>query len=98
MPMRDAYQERVNAHIEELYQSLDHHEEHLESTESVSMDSHLEALRQLKEKRRHLNGLLKELEAAGEHGWQHLRNGIDTAIDEFRHAIDAARAKLRGEK
>lgn len=98
MTVRDAYEELVHAQIESLYESIEHHEAHLESTESVSKDSHLRALQQLKEKRHHLDGLLKELEEAGEHGWHHLRDGIDAAIDDLKHAIQAARAKLDGEK
>ncbi len=98
MPVKDAYEERVQARIKPLYESMDHHEAHLESTESTSMESHLEALRQLKEKRHHINGLMKELKEASEHGWQHIRDGIDTAVEELKHAIDAARAKLHGEK
>jgi len=98
MPVRDVYEERVQARIKPLYESMDHHEAHLESTESTSMESHLEALRQLKEKRHHVNRLVKELKDAGEHGWQHIHDGIDTAIEELKHAVDAARAKLRGEK
>lgn len=98
MPVRDAYEERVHARIESLYESMEHHEAHLESTESTSMDAHLEALSQLKEKRHHVDSLVHELQEAGEHGWEHIRQGIDTAIDELKHAIDAARAKLHGEK
>jgi len=98
MPVRDAYEERVQARIDSLYESMEHHEAHLESTESTSMDSHLEALRQLKQKRHHLDGLLKELKSAGEHGWQHLREGIDSTIDEMKHAVERARARLHGEK
>lgn len=98
MPIKDVYEERVQARIKPLYESMDHHEAHLESTESTSMDSHLEALRQLKEKRHQLNGLMKDLKEASEHGWQHIRDGIDTAIEELKHAVDAARAKLHGEK
>ncbi len=70
----------------------------LVSTESTSMESHLEALRQLKEKRQHVDGLLHELKEAGEHGWEQVRHGIDAAIDEFKHAIDVAREKLHSEK
>jgi len=98
MPIKDVYEERVQARIKPLYESMDHHEAHLESTESTSMDSHLEALRQLKEKRHQLNGLMKDLKEASEHGWQHIRDGIDTAIEELKHAVDVARAKLHGEK
>lgn len=98
MPVRDAYEERVIARIKPLYESMEHHKAHLESTESTSMESHLEALRQLKEKRHHLDGLVKELKEASEHGWQHIRHGIDTAIEELKHAVDAARAKLHNEK
>jgi len=98
MPTRDIYEERVHAQIEALYNSMEHHEAHLESTESTSMESHLEALRQLKEKRQHVDGLLHELKEAGEHGWEQVRHGIDTAIDEFKHAIDVAREKLHSEK
>ena len=98
MPIKDAYEERVQARIKPLYESLEHHEAHLESTESTSMDSHLEALRQLKEKRHQLNGLMEDLKEASEHGWQHIRDGIDTAIEELKHAVDVARAKLHGEK
>lgn len=98
MPVRDAYEERVHARIKPLYESMEHHEAHLESTESTSRESHLEALRQLKEKRRHIDGLVKELKEASEHGWQHIRDGIDTAIEELRHAVDAARAKLHRER
>jgi len=98
MPIKDAYEERVQARIKPLYESLEHHEAHLESTESTSMESHLEALRQLKEKRHQLNGLMEDLKEASEHGWQHIRDGIDTAIEELKHAVDAARAKLHGEK
>jgi len=98
MPVRDAYEERVQARIKPLYESLEHHEAHLESTESTSMESHLEALRHLKEKRHHVDGLVRELKEASEHGWQHVRDRIDTAIEELKHAADAARAKLHGEK
>ena len=98
MSVRDSYEELVHARIESLYESMEHHEAHLESTESTSMESHLEALRQLKEKRHHLDGLVKELKEASEHGWQHIREGIDTVIDELKHAVDTARAKLHGEK
>ena len=98
MPIKDVYEERVQARIKPLYESLEHHEAHLESTESTSMESHLEALRQLKEKRHQLNGLMEDLKEASEHGWQHIRDGIDTAIEELKHAVDAARAKLHGEK
>ena len=98
MPVRDAYDELLHARIESLYESMEHHEAHLESTESTSMEAHLEALRQLKEKRQHVDGLVQELKDAGEHGWEHIRQGIDTAIDELTHAVDAARAKLHGEK
>ena len=98
MPVRDIYEERVRARMEPLYESMEHHEAHLASTESTSMESHLEALRQLKEKRHHLDGLVKDLKEAGEHGWQHLRHGIDTAIEELKHAVDAARAKLHDER
>jgi ABC-type phosphate transport system auxiliary subunit len=98
MPIKDVYEERVQARIKPLYESLEHHEAHLESTESTSMESHLEALRKLKEKRHQLNGLMKDLKEASEHGWQHIRDGIDTAIEELKHAVDAARAKLHGEK
>jgi len=98
MPVRDVYEEQVQARIKPLYESMEHHEAHLESTESTSMESHLEALRQLKEKRHHVDGLVKELKESSEHGWQHIRNGIDTAIEELKHAVDAARAKLHGEK
>ena len=98
MPVRDAYEERVHARIKPLYESMEHHEAHLESTESTSMESHLEALRQLKAKRPRLEGLVNELKEASGHGWQHVRDGIDTAIEELKHAVDAARAKLHGEK
>jgi hypothetical protein len=98
MPLRDTYEEQVHARIESLYESIEHHEAHLESTESTSRDAHLEALRQLKEKRHHVDGLMQKLKEAGEHGWEHLRGGIDTAIDELTHAVDAARAKLHREK
>lgn len=98
MPVKDAYEERVQARIKPLYESMEHHEAHLESTESTSMESHLEALRQLKEKRHHIDGLLKDLKEASELGWQHVRDGIDTAVEELKHAVDAARAKLHGEK
>ena len=98
MSVKDAYEERVHARIEPLYESMEHHEAHLESTESTSMESHLEALRQLKKKRHHVDGLVKELKEASEHGWQHIRDGIDTAIEELKHAVDADRAKLHGEK
>ena len=98
MPARDAYEERVHARVRQLYESMEHHEAHLKSTESTSMESHLEALRQLKKKRRHVDSLVKELKEAGEHGWQNVRDGIDTAIEELKHAVDAARAKLHGEK
>ncbi len=98
MPLRGAYEERVHARMELLYESMEHHEAHLESTESTSMEAHLEALRQLKEKRHHVDGLVQKLKEAGEHGWEHMRQGIDTAIDELKHAVDAARAKLHGEK
>ncbi len=98
MPARDTYEEQVHVRIESLYESIEHHEAHLESTESTSMESHLEALRQLKEKRHHLDDLVKELKESSEHGWQHIRGGIDTAIEELKHAVDAARAKLHGEK
>ena len=97
MPNRDAYQERVNAHIESVYESLDLHDRHLQSTESTSLDAHEAALRELKRKRKHLDGLLKELEEAGEHGWQHLREGIDTTVAELRHGLELARKKLRGD-
>jgi phage tail tape-measure protein len=98
MPVRDAYDAQLHARIESLYESIDHHEAHLESTESTSMESHLEALRQLKEKRQHVDGLVKQLKEAGEDAWEHIRKGIDTAIDELTHAVDAARAKLHGDK
>jgi ABC-type phosphate transport system auxiliary subunit len=98
MPIRDAYQERVQARIESLYDSMEHHETHLQSTESVSMESHLEALRALKRKRGHLDGLLHDLKEAGEHGWEHLREHIDPAIDELKHAVEHARERLHGEK
>ena len=97
MPLRDAYEESVHAHIESLYDSVEHHEAHLQSTESVSLDSHLEALRQLKEKHRHFDGLLKDMAETGEHGLEHLRDGIDATVDEIRHALDAARAILHRE-
>ena len=98
MPVRDAYDAQLHARMESLYESIGHHEAHLESTESTSMEAHLEALRQLKEKRHHLDGLLQELKEAGAHGSEHIREAIDTAIDELTHAVDAARAKLHGEK
>jgi len=98
MSARDTYEEQAHLRIESLYKSIEHHEAHLQSTESTSMDSHLEALRQLKEKRHHVAGLVKELKESSEHGWQHIRDGIDTAIEELKHAVDAARAKLHGEK
>ena len=98
MLLRDAYDEQLHARIESAYESMDYHEAHLESTESTSMEAHLEALRELKKKRQHVEGLVQELKQAGEHGWEHIRHGIDTAIDELTHAVDAARAKLRGEK
>ncbi len=95
MPTKDAYQEQVNAHIATLYDSLEHHERHLQSTESVSLESHEAALRDLKDKHRLIDGLLKELEDATEHGWRHLCDGIDTGLDELKQAIKQARERFR---
>ncbi len=98
MAIYGEYEERVQARINSIYELMEHHEAHLESTESTSMESHLDALKQLKAKRAHLDGLLQEIKVVGEHGWQNLRKKIDPAIDELKHAVDLARAKLHGEK
>ena len=96
--MRDAYDDLLHARIEALYESIEHHEAHLESTESTSMESHVEALRQLKEKRHHVDGLVQQLKEAGEHGSEQIRQVLHEAVDELSHAVDAARARLRGGK
>jgi hypothetical protein len=51
-------------------------------------------LRDLKEKRHHLDGLLAELEEAGEHAWPHLPAQIDKAITDLSRAVDRARQYL----
>lgn len=96
MVLKDAYQERVQARIDSLYQSMEHHEAHLESTESSSLETHLEALRALKAKRGRLDGLLEDLTRAGEEGWHQIRDAIDPAIEDLTHAFEEARDRLRG--
>lgn len=96
MPVKDLYEERVQAHIDTLYEAIDHHKAHLESTGSTSMESHLTALRDLKEKRQAVDSLLAELKSAGEHGWQNVRDVLDPAVEDIKHAFEQARDRLHG--
>lgn len=94
MQQKRIYRDEVAEHIESLYELIEHHDRHLESTESVSKESHEKALHELKQKRRHLDSLLGELEEAGEHAWQHLREKIDAGIKDLRSALERARQHL----
>lgn len=98
MPTKDAYQERVNARMEAIHESMAHHERHLESSESTSQETHEAALRRLKEKSHHVDGLMKQLEEAGAHAWEHLREYINEAVDDISEAAEEERKHLRGEK
>lgn len=98
MQTKDSYQETVNARMEAVHEAMAHHERHLELTELTSREAHEAALRRLKEKHQHVSELLKELEEAGVHAWEHLRAHIDTAVDEIVRAAEDERKHLHGKK
>ena len=98
MPTKDSYQQRVNARIEAIHEAMEHHERHLESTESTSKDENEAALQRVKAKRSRLDELLKELEEAGENAWKHLCEHIDEALDEISEAAEHARKRMEGKK
>ena len=94
MTGKDAFQERVSSHIAELYEAVERHENHLESTESVSHDAHVAALREAQAKRDHLKGLMKQVEDAGESAWEHLRDGVERAMADLKTYLDGMHRHL----
>lgn len=77
MSMKEVFRESADAHIRDLLDSIEHHEKHLESTETVSMETHLAALEKIGQKQETLETHL--------HG---LRAAIDECVEGLKHTFN----------
>ncbi|MEK9671221.1 MAG: hypothetical protein VW268_01790 [Rhodospirillaceae bacterium] len=64
--------------------SIAHHEVHLKSTETVSEESHVEALKAIEEKQAQLHAHLEDKVLEPDHEWHGIRDRAAGRIDRLR--------------
>jgi hypothetical protein len=77
MTSKDIFRASADAHIQELLDSIEHHERHLQSTEAVSLDTHLLALEKIKQKQKTL-----------ESHWHKVAEAVDQSVEGLKHAFN----------
>jgi DNA-binding transcriptional MerR regulator len=84
---RLAYQGKVEAHLKEWGSQIDGWLDGLSADQRHLLD-------ELNRKRQIVRRKLAEMKDARDDQWQHLRSGMNRAVEEMRQAMDAARGKI----
>ena len=95
MSMKQAYQEKLQARLDEWSAEIEKLEAKVSEAQADSKIEYEKQLRELREHRDAAETKLKELRDAGDDAWQDMKAGLDNAWDSLSGAFSKAAERFK---
>lgn len=95
MSLRKEYQQKVEEKTKEWGAKLEEFKAKAEGVQAETKMQLYEEIKTLNAKQEAAQEKLHQLQKAGEDAWEDLRTGVDNALDDLSHALNAAKSKIR---
>ena len=95
MGIREAYQEKMHAQLDEWQQKIDMLKSKADKAEAEQKIKYYEQIESLRTKQQALNEKLDELRTASESAWDDVKAGVDLAWHDLEHAFERAVNKFK---
>jgi hypothetical protein len=95
MSMKDAYQQKLKARLEEWRAEMDKMRAKAEQAEADAKIEYEAQLRELEERRQEAEAKLEELRQSGDAAWEDMKYGLESAWDSLEQAMRRARERFQ---
>lgn len=95
MSMKDAYQEKLQAQLDELGAEIDKLKAKADGAKADTQLEYYKEIEELRTMQEDANKRLMELGQAGDDAWEDLKAGIDNAWDSLGQAIKSAASRFK---
>ncbi|WP_339642977.1 coiled coil domain-containing protein [uncultured Porticoccus sp.] len=95
MSMKDAYEKKLQAQLDEWGIEIDKLKAKADKAEAEAQLEYYRQVEELRSMQEESNKKLAELKAASDDAWQDLKAGIDSSWDSLSHAVKSAASRFK---
>lgn len=95
MGMREAYEKKLQAQLDEWSVEIDKLKAKADKAESEAQLEYYKEIEKLRSKQEESNRKLAELKEAGDDAWEDLKAGVERAWDSLSSAISSASSRFK---
>jgi len=95
MSMKEAYQKKLQAQLDEWNTEIDKLKAKAEKAEADSQLEYYKLIEEFRSKQQAAQQKLDELKGAGEGAWEDLTAGVESAYDSLANAIKSAASRFK---
>ena len=95
MSMKEAYEKRLEAELDEWSAEIDRLKAKADQTEAETRLKYYEEIEEFRELQQSTRDKLDEMRAAGDDAWEDLKAGVDSAKDSMTNALRSAASRFK---